>query len=152
MPKFVFFPYLEKPLLDGTLDLIDFSAIFCSEFYKFTFHLFCVLIFLVKSEVFLTQNNFFFVTHHSNKAWFKNKMGSSFHKKTLCLRNHSKTGRQSTKTDPYFYGLQKTWLQPKFEVSNSRNQFLGILVPGFYMKCAIFEFKCQVRSNLTLSF
>ena len=59
MPKFVFFPYLEKPLLDRTLDLIDFSAIFCSEFYTFTFHLFCVLIFLVKSEVFLNQFFFF---------------------------------------------------------------------------------------------
>ena len=51
--------YQVQPLLDGTLDLIDFSAIFCSEFYTFTFHLFCVLIFLVKSEVFLTQNIFF---------------------------------------------------------------------------------------------
>ena len=33
------------------------------------------------------------------------------------------------------------YLKPKFEVSNSRNNFLGIMVTGFYMKYAVFEFK-----------
>ena len=44
----------------------------------------------------------------------------------------------------HFNGLQKTWLEPKFEVSNSKNTNFGIMVPGFYLglylKYAVFEF------------
>ena len=53
----------------------------------------------------------------------------------------------------YFYGLQKTWLQPKFEVSNSRNKIFSIMVPGFYLgfylKYAIFEFKMSSQEKST---
>jgi hypothetical protein len=41
----------------------------------------------------------------------------------------------------HFNGLKKTWLEKKFEASNSRNKFFGIMVPGFYVKYAVFEFK-----------
>jgi hypothetical protein len=39
-----------------------------------------------------------------------------------------------------------------FEVSNSRNNFLGIMVPGFYVKYAVYEFKMssKVNSNPTI--
>ena len=33
-------------------------------------------------------------------------------------------------TPYHFYRLLKTWLQPKFEVSNSRNKDFGIMVPA----------------------
>ena len=36
------------------------------------------------------------------------------------------------------YKLAQTWLEPNFHVPNSRNNFFGIMVPGFYLKRAIF--------------
>ena len=42
----------------------------------------------------------------------------------------------------HFYWLKKTWLEPKFEVCNSKNTNFGIMVHGFYLglylKYAIF--------------
>ena len=40
-----------------------------------------------------------------------------------------------------FYRLKNTWLQPKFEVSSSRNKFFGIMAPAFYLKYAVFQRK-----------
>ena len=34
----------------------------------------------------------------------------------------------------HFHRLKKTWLEPKFEVFNSRNKDFGIMVPAFYLK------------------
>ena len=35
--------------------------------------------------------------------------------------------------------------KPKFEVSNSRNNFLGIMVLEFYVKYAVYEFKMSSK-------
>jgi len=37
-------------------------------------------------------------------------------------------------------------------LGNIPGKIFGIMVPGFYLKYAIFEFKSQVRSNLTPPF
>ena len=37
----------------------------------------------------------------------------------------------------YLYELKK-WLEPIVHVPNWRNRFLGIMVPGFYLKYAVF--------------
>ena len=40
-----------------------------------------------------------------------------------------------------FNGLKKTQLEPKFEVCNSKNTDFGIMVLGFDLKYAYFDFQ-----------
>ena len=44
-----------------------------------------------------------------------------------------------------FNGLKKTQLEPKFEVCNSKNTDFGIMVLGFDLKYAIFDFQMSIQ-------
>ena len=85
-----------------------------------------------------------FVLETSNFAKFH--VPTSRNKPAFYLKYAGILNVKLAKNGPYyFYGLAQTWLEPKLEVSNSRNKFFGIMVPefylGFYLKYAIFEFK-----------